>query len=164
MSCCDNSSYHDIKQGDRGSSPPNQPPPGPARSPPLHLGLKLALRGATRRKCEANSFFLSGLYLSIFPPALFHSVLLSLPQPLRLHLSTPPPPPLSLEILEKLFYLSKFQKVLFPVSIENILLSRHPGCTCGATCEATFWEVCKPKHVCVWPVRNPYWHKSIAEN
>lgn len=56
-SCCDNSSYHDIKQRVRGSSPPPPGhPSGPARSPPSHLGLKLALRGATRRKCKANSF------------------------------------------------------------------------------------------------------------
>lgn len=42
-------------------------PLGATRSPPLHLGLKLALRGATKRKCKANSFFLSGLHLSVSP-------------------------------------------------------------------------------------------------
>lgn len=78
-SCCDNSSYHDIKQKDRLSSPPPlpaQPPTGPTRSPPSHLGLKLALRGATKRKCEANSFFLPGLHLCVSLP-LSYSVLLS---------------------------------------------------------------------------------------
>lgn len=48
-------------------SPPT-PPSGPARSPPSHLGLKLALRGATRRKCKANSFFLSGPPPLCLPP------------------------------------------------------------------------------------------------
>lgn len=67
------------------------PPPGPTRSPPSHLGLKLALRGATRRKCKANSFFLSGLHLAVSLP-LSHSVPLSYSHPLCLLLYPPPLP------------------------------------------------------------------------
>ncbi|CAB1448718.1 unnamed protein product [Pleuronectes platessa] len=50
-----------------------------------------ASRGATRRKCKANSFFLSGFHLSV-ALSLSHSILLSLSHPL-LPSPVPPLPP-----------------------------------------------------------------------
>lgn len=94
-------SWHEAER--RRLQPPAQPPTGPTRSPPSHLGLKLALQGATRRKCKANSFFLSRLHLSV-PLPLSCSVLLSLSPPSDLS-CTPSPFPEGSD-LKRLFYLS----------------------------------------------------------
>lgn len=103
-------SWHKAER--QGLWPPAQPPTGPTRSPPSHLGLKLALRGATRRKCKANSFFLSGLHPSVSLP-LSYSVLLSLS--LRC-LPSPPVPPLAPQRpdLKQLIHSSTSKGLFFP--------------------------------------------------
>lgn len=58
---CDNSSYHEIKHGEtcRGH-----------KVATFTFSLEIALQGATRRKCKANSFSLSCFSLSLCPPPL----------------------------------------------------------------------------------------------
>lgn len=65
--------------------------------------------------------------LCLPPPALFHSVLLSLSQPLSRLLTPWHPPTFSPEMFQNLLYLSKSQTLLLTVNIETILLWRHAG-------------------------------------